>query len=685
MASSDDYRSDIDGMRALAVLLVLLFHLGVSGLSGGFVGVDVFFVISGFVVTRTLGRQLQSGTFSFRRFYVARFWRLQPAFFLVGLATLAAALAVQSGPALVRTAESGLAALGLSANVYFWFRTDGYTTDASEREPFLQMWSLGVEEQFYLLWPLLLVGIYRFRRHLSPAAGVAALLSLLALSEYLARNYPSAAYYLLPARLFELGLGAALTRSEGLPLGRKAASVLSVVGVLAILASAVVLHEDSTFPGLLALIPCLGAALLIQAGRTRHVFTPLLEHPASLLFGKLSYGIYLWHWAPIALLRTLKVELTPLVQLGVAGGTFLVAYASFRFWETPTRKGTLPKLRWVAVTMGIFLAAALLHSSRGHASVGADAEGEAVDQLVEDGPSEGEPAEDERSTGGHSAAAPKRAKKTTKGARRSPYADLDCLFGAKDWAEVDRCGKVRHKDGNRRVLVWGDSHARVHASALGERDGFTVTALTIQGCPPLLGIHRQDREGAARNCNEKQGAKVLEFVQRHRFDAIVLSSRWQLYQEGWIRGGHLARLTHFISDAETKGTDAASSSLVFARALVRTAQRLHDVQFARVVLVLPTPIMPGSPDPKDTSLAVPRADYLERRKPFDLLVKRLPPQVMVVDISSALCDASSCRAFGPAGPLYSDNNHLNRAGRRLIGPLLERALSASMPAPRKAP
>jgi hypothetical protein len=255
------------------------------------------------------------------------------------------------------------------------------------------------------------------------------------------------------------------------------------------------------------------------------------------------------------------------------------------------------------------------------------------------------------------------------------------LFRAKDLNAVDRCSQAQHRPGNRRLLVWGDSHAKVYGDALraaGKKLGWTVTTANLPGCPPLFGVRREEREGVAGRCTERAGARMKAFIARHHFDAILLVARFGLYEKGWMKNGRLARATHFISDAKTRGRDARSSAEVLRRNLLKTTETLAKDSGAAVLVALPTPVMPKAISSRDTkhALHVTRAAYLEGRAFFDEVASQFPPSVGLIDPVDALCDSAICSAWGAQGPLYKDDNHLRPAGAKRLVPLVRKALDA---------
>lgn len=327
------FRADIEGLRCIAVLSVLLFHLDPHWLPGGFQGVDIFFVISGYLITRLIRDQGEN--FSFRRFYLRRFWRLFPALAGVIGATLIASYKILSPHDYKVLATSALTALGGVSNFFFFGQLD-YFNDNTLIHPLLHTWSLGIEEQFYLFWPLLIV-VAGARLTLPVLIGCV-LAGALAFNLFLADADPQFAFYMMPFRIFEFAAGAAILLAEPkLPAaGRLAAGFF---GAALIAVGLVMFDENRVWPGAAALFPAFGTALLLYAGPAR-TWTVILGNPLFCFIGQISYALYLVHWPVITLYRYWRVvplslsELATLALLSLAG-----AFALHVVIETPFREG----------------------------------------------------------------------------------------------------------------------------------------------------------------------------------------------------------------------------------------------------------------------------------------------------------------------------------------------------------
>jgi len=346
--SGAGYRPDIDGLRAIAVVLIVLYHIGFAGLPGGYVGVDVFFVISGFLITGLLVRELdQTGTLSLREFYARRARRILPASFLVLLVTLAGCIVFFSPVGLWHAAPGIAASAAYIPNLLFAREVVDYFHPA-RISPVIHYWSLGVEEQFYVFYPAFLLVAHRIAARRGPrtAAYVAfATVFSLALSVGLTAAHPSASFYLLPTRAWELGAGALLAFA-----GRRFAGVSPILangagllGLGLIAASAMLFQASTTYPGVAALVPVAGAALIIGSGGTRTTTLPagVLAWSPFRFIGRISYSMYLWHWPLIVFgAIALKGVIPDAAQGAVAVGlTLLLASATFRWVEDPMRHG----------------------------------------------------------------------------------------------------------------------------------------------------------------------------------------------------------------------------------------------------------------------------------------------------------------------------------------------------------
>ncbi|QPC90849.1 acyltransferase family protein [Mesorhizobium sp. INR15] len=331
------YRPEIDGLRAVAVLPVLFFHAGFSWVPGGFAGVDVFFVISGYLIARVIDDELKAGTFTFLGFYERRFRRISPALAVMCIATIPFAWLWMVPQELDAYGQS-LATANLSVSNFLFWKRAGYFDDSSALKPLIHTWSLGVEEQFYLVFPMLL---WALRRRGSAFPVVAALVAVsFALTFVFARFGPAANFYLLPTRFWELGAGAllALWRPTGSPVGRVAAEVLSMTGLALVIGSIFLLNGSVPYPGPWTLAPVVGSGLIIAMANAETMVGRLLAWRPLVFIGLISYSLYLWHQPLFAFARMrLFGDVSTTVYLSLIALTLLLACVTWWYVEQPFR------------------------------------------------------------------------------------------------------------------------------------------------------------------------------------------------------------------------------------------------------------------------------------------------------------------------------------------------------------
>jgi peptidoglycan/LPS O-acetylase OafA/YrhL len=622
------YRADIQGLRALAIVPVVIYHAMPGWAPGGFVGVDVFFVISGFLITRILMRELETGNFSIARFYERRVRRLFPALYLVLALTLLGGYALLPPDALTDLGKSTGATAAFVSNLYFW-KTSGYFDAASELKPLLHTWSLAVEEQFYLLFPIFLFLIYRYlRRHLGIALWACAILSL-GIAVWQAGARPLDGFYLPLGRAYELLIGAIVVAAPPPRIRNdRLADALSIAAIAMIVASIATFHADMRFPGAAALLPCIGSALLLHLGADRDV-PPLggrlLSNPLFVFFGAISYSLYLWHWPVLVYARYAALgEPGPLLVAGAVAFATLAAWLSWRFVEQPFLHGRNQRRAFLAggAAMGItFAAAALLVVTHGLPGR-FDAEAQAKLAAASD-------------------YNPRRAECHASGTPIA-YAD-NCLFGAPG-AQPD-------------TALWGDSLGAEIAVALGEQAaarGGSVMQITTSSCPPTPGF----APGDVAICRNRNRETLAALSRDPRIRTVVLVSAYADYPER-ERPQLLA------------GYEEAATAL-------RTAGK-------QLVLVYPIPKQPF-PAPLALGLMSRRGmaagdfgiaahDFQSVNRSFVALLDRLTPKLAAQRIVPAerLCDATRCRAWRDGvGTLYFDDLHLSLTGARYVfGPPLQ--------------
>lgn len=348
------YRREIDGLRALAIIPVILFHAGFETFSGGFVGVDVFFVISGYLITSIIIHELYTDTFSLLNFYERRARRILPALALVLAASSIAALVLLWPSDLLQFSRSLRYVLGFCSNLFFE-KNSGYFDIAAEMQPLLHTWSLAIEEQYYILIPPTLMLLWRFDKTVTLYVFIAIAVASLTFSEYNARHNADSGFFFFSTRIWELLVGSLLAfgfafRPDNSPARTRLGPYASAAGFLAILYAVFTFDRNTTFPGFNALLPVVGAALIIYFATPKDITSRILSNKIAVGIGLISYSLYLWHYPVFAFARhALGDEPSEAQFAALIVTTGLLAYLSYRFVERPFRLKKVTSVRQLSV------------------------------------------------------------------------------------------------------------------------------------------------------------------------------------------------------------------------------------------------------------------------------------------------------------------------------------------------
>lgn len=653
MTVSVKYRPDIDGLRAVAVLPVVLYHTGVSGFSGGFVGVDIFFVISGFLITANIFTEIREKRFTIAGFYERRIRRIFPALFCTLLATLVVSAAIMMPMDFKSFCESLIATSLFSSNFFFWIKS-GYFDPSAEVAPLLHTWSLAVEEQYYVIFPILmilLVGRVKYWRTIVAILFCASL----TVSIFEVRHDPTGAFYLPWSRMWELLIGALLSL-EWFPAlrNRNARNALALIG-LTLIVGAILLYSPTTrFPGEAALPPCVGAALILYANSLGPTLVGRLLSAKPLVWvGLISYSLYLWHWPLLAFSHyCLMRPFTPPEQALLFSGALLLAYLSWRFVERPFRRGRgRPPLRLfigAAVSMALAITVGLVGVASGGLPQRLSPQARLLASTVDD-------------------INPRRRQCD----RLSPQAILDgksCLIGASAPKPVT-------------FALLGDSFADALAPGVdlaAQHVGRRGLVLTAGGCYPLAGV---DQDNVY--CRDHSNAVYREVLATPSIDTVIIIGRWSSFANG-TRFGAFGGL-EFFTDAQSKGPSFSENVKVMQRSIVRTIALLRP---RRVIFVayIPEQAVDVPREAAFESYFTPTPQIGVSRAVFDgrqqIVHAILDPDAAslgfkIIDIGSVLCDARGCSALRKLKPLYVDDNHLNTSTAKSLSGLFEAALGRS--------
>lgn len=662
------YRPEIDGLRTLAVLPVIFFHAGCDVFSGGYVGVDVFFVISGYLITAIIYNEVRTDTFSIVRFYERRARRILPALFAVCLACIPFAWLWMLPEELEAFAKSLVAVNLFGSNILFW-RESGYFDGAAELKPLLHTWSLAVEEQFYLLFPLLLIMLRKLSRNLLLAVLVLLSCLSLALAQWGSTAFPNANFYLLPTRAWELGIGAALAVGGDFRqrTAIRYAEPLSALGLLLIVYAMFAFDGALPFPGVWALVPVAGAALIIAFTTPRTMVGRLLGSTPMVALGLLSYSAYLWHQPLFAFARIRLYDgVPPWLYAVLSLLTLVLAYLSWRFIERPFRSGrafSRPQIFGVAAAGAT---AMLVAGIIGSAAAGLPQRmPAAVVSMAAWAGDEDKPA-------------------------RQCEFDQHKLFGADKACHYGAFPKS--------VIIWGDSHARATSVGLRQslnRNDIGLIQYTTTGCAPVLGYEWLHGNF---NCLAQTRAMFAAARASAEADVVVIVGRWSFFAEhiGFDNregGREWDKFNYPVIEADPAAAADSPRYRDHLAALFRgTVQGLLDAG-KRVVLVYPIPEV-GWHVPKHLAyarlygsdghepLSTGYAVFKARAQRANQLLDTLPdhPQLLRVRPERIFCNsriADRCIAEWNDIPLYFDDDHLNSVGSQLLSAEIIRVMQSA--------
>lgn len=609
------YRADIDGLRAIAVLAVIFFHIFPNWVRGGFVGVDVFFVISGYLITSLINADIHKDAFSVKTFYLRRIRRLSPALLAMLVPVSLAALVILK-PEDMRSFALSLALQFVSLQNVF-FLIDGEYFRGADMKPLLHTWSLAVEEQFYLFWPLFLLFTRRLTfRFLLLLIGTIIIGSFL-LNLVLISLSPKASFFLAPTRAWELGIGGVAALLDGkmlfqIWLSKKTRIAAAFIGLFAVLISITLFSAKTPFPGVAAILPVLGTFFLLASkiGEST-IIGQLLTHPLTVRLGLISYPVYLWHWPIIACLRQFGTDPTePYYAFVIVLMTFGLAEITYRFIELPIRHRIwLPGAKSLLVAVGsafFVLIAFGIHS------------------WISDGAA-------------YRFAPSARAFLTAPFSARSERCGF--VFRAIHPRE-QVCALREEPNAERRVLLWGNSHADMWS-------GFFATLAAEQNASLYLNARNCRATPDSDFCGARVQQSIFNFIISKKVTDVVLASTWYG--------------SYGISDD------------VFEREFLDVVHKLSAIGVRTWIVIDPpagdalNPIVAFEQNPRAPQFgAISLSEYvaLQKRREQSLFepLSRTLGNVKVIDPSLNLCAESICPGGKDGIPWYRDSAHLTDAG-----------------------
>ncbi|MCF8185859.1 MAG: acyltransferase [Sulfuritalea sp.] len=662
-----NYRKDIDGLRAFSVLSVLLFHSFPHWFQGGFVGVDIFFVISGYLISQRIFRELELGTFRVGRFYERRIIRIFPALIIVILTTLLFGWFALLNLELKQLGRHAVAGSLFFAN-FLSLNDAGYFDLNANLKPLLHLWSLGVEEQFYLFWPIALVIFFRCSKKVLLIVGVTAILSF-SFNIFLVEKDPVIAFYSPFSRFFELMGGAVVAYFELHPQSfiddtktQRAQSLISIIGAILLFTALLFIDSNKIFPGFWVLLPTLGAMLIIISGPFAWLNRNVLSQRPLVWLGLISYPLYLWHW-PILSFATIVDGGTPSREIRflclIVGICF--AWLTFRFIEQPIRKMTYHQsleavksvvTKLVITMLAISVLGSILYCRNGF-----------PERLLKLG-----------DISLYSIDVPNKLNISKFTSCDSPIPDI---------AKCASTGRQSEK-----ILLIGDSHGMALSQGLAKaiqevNPMIQVVVVAVGGCSPLRGVESYNQLGITRKCRESYESVYHWAISDHSVKTVLLVSRWanqvgSAVGFGAVDGKFSTGSYSYKANSEViKG-----NSRVFSNSLHQT---ITDLTMAgkKVVFVHQVPefgfyppfcgsrpVFISAYQHQDARCRISLNQVVlrqhEYRKIFDAIEVDFP-NILVIDPIQTFCDQDNCSLKRGSTYLYQDDDHLNFNGAYLVG------------------
>ena len=614
-----NFRTDINGLRAIAVLSVVVFHIDPDILSGGFTGVDIFFVLSGYLMTGITVSRLEQGQFKFASFYKSRATRILPALSALCLTLVIFGYFYLQPLPYFSLIKHSINAMFFTSNFTFWLES-GYFDTLSNEKWLLHSWSLSVEWQFYLLFPVFTALIWKaFGKSILIFSILTITIISFIFSIYSSIYLPSSGFFLLPSRLWELTFGSIAfllpIKFNSQTIGKR----IEFIGLILIVFSIFYIDENDQWPGWLALLPVLGTYLIIQANQKESLITNnfLFQH-----IGKWSYSIYLWHW-PLAVLLwfEFKGNYSFTIIISYILSSLFLGFISFHLFE---------KSRFNLKKTSALFSSALticLISFAGHYSLSKISSDVYENQTIVQN-------------------------------EQQDWCDFIKLPGI-------NC-KVFGDANNIDFVIWGDSHADSLSFYLAEQNRYNFISFGSHGCPPLYGVRRADRLGNSINCNLKANDEIFNKILKEiKPKTIFLIGRWSLYTQGWKINGELQAATHFLClTLDCDDNNATASLETWKSQFIKTTESLSTV--SNLVVFKGTPILKvsGANYTGDDDQILTQEEHENYQKATNDFITNASKKLNfdVIDYGKHLCQQGICKVKEGEKYLYIDDNHLTVDG-----------------------
>jgi peptidoglycan/LPS O-acetylase OafA/YrhL len=623
------YNYQIDILRALAVFLVIFNHLNITIFQGGFIGVDIFLVISGFLITKNIiNEQDQTNKIAIKSFYERRIVRLAPAFFTVIITCLIVFSIVLTQDELNSFLQSVLASISLTSNIYFSTQLNDYFHINAYSTPLLHIWSLSLEEQFYLIWPFILILIFKTKKNLYLIFFSIFILISLTISEFLSQSQPIFAYYLLPSRFFEFCIGALIAVMPLKRANRHTIYILIIISLLVILASSFVINKFSKFPSYNALIPCIATAIIIYLSQQFHHKIRLLE-PIYYL-GKISYPMYLWHWPIIVYLSLYSISLTPLVCIIVILFTIICSSLTYEIIEKRAKKYSITSKQNIKV---FFLFPVCLVTAISLFLINVNTSNPQTIQIT--------------------------SEPTIKCVDQLQHPLAECTFGNISNENID-------------VLLVGDSHANSlsgFVDIIAKDANLKGYEITHSSTAFLLNTERHIQINSNQDFQKIDDFKNLnnfkrDLILNNKFKFVVISG---YFPDNWKR--------NIYTTQDSLNANQKNSLINFRKGFDASIELILKTN-ALPIIINDTPLLSNidincnlrNPDPLNQCY-VDRHKHEEMQKEWKYELTRLEKkykELIIIDLTNTICDKMKCYSYINTTPLYRDSQHLTYSGSKEI-------------------
>jgi len=630
--SHPSYRPDIDGLRAVAILLVLIYHCFPNFLKAGFIGVDIFFVISGYLISHIVFKNLEKNTFSFKEFYLRRIKRIFPVLIIVLISCLVFGwffLYPEEYQELATQSSSSAIFLGN----FELLRESGYFDNAAETKPLLHLWSLSIEEQFYIFWPLLLFLSFKKKYNFLLITCSIAILSFLA-NILIIKNHPDAAFYLPICRFWEIMIGGVLAylqlhQKQLNPKNLLISFILkpnnskAIAGFLLIVLSLFLIDRHQQFPGYLALLPCFGAFLIIASGSQSWINRHLLANKLMVGIGLISYPLYLWHWPLISFATIIKGKSPrPELLAGLMFLSFILAYLSYKFIETPirtTKKVKKTIMILISIVVIIFISGVVIIKMKG-----IEGRTNSKKHLL------------------------------IRTMNRGQATDQDCLSKYREIKDTTYC-RISGA-GTKKIFIIGDSHSQAIFNGYSQTlnsTNYQLTQIANSGCPFYTPNKDSDGKPIANgqdiaSCN-KFFYQVIGIILKEKPAKILFANNGWVYRQADFEAGMEATLRMIPQEIP----------IIYFR-------QIPKLPFSTLSCISRSP----SQELELKPCSFPKQLYTQQITNYLPIINRLVktyPNFTSLDSSDAICDSKLCFGFSNQEFLYSrDGAHLSVSGGALI-------------------